>query len=154
MPQFCDMGQTALVPFPRKACWGFFFARRLRLGANPRSWVPETSMLTTRPPEPLCVTLTTDEVLLLLLTYLFLPVLYIRISIPPCLLGKWFFLQSVDNTAHCHTVQKFQIHRFHSIVPTPVQSMEFCFFKCCGLRGISEYYKLHNPISYNLGTGG
>jgi hypothetical protein len=24
MPQICDMGQTALLPFWRKACWGFF----------------------------------------------------------------------------------------------------------------------------------
>jgi hypothetical protein len=24
MPQICDMGQTALFPFRRKACWGFF----------------------------------------------------------------------------------------------------------------------------------
>jgi hypothetical protein len=27
--------------------------RRLRSGANPRSWVPEASMLTPRPPKPL-----------------------------------------------------------------------------------------------------
>jgi hypothetical protein len=31
-----------------------FSNRRLRSGANPRSWVPEASMLTTRPPKPLC----------------------------------------------------------------------------------------------------
>jgi hypothetical protein len=33
-----------------------FFARkirRLRPGSNPRSWIPEASMLTTRPPKPL-----------------------------------------------------------------------------------------------------
>ena len=24
IPQICDMGQTALLPFRRKACWGFF----------------------------------------------------------------------------------------------------------------------------------
>jgi hypothetical protein len=24
MPQICDMGQTALLPFRRKACWGIF----------------------------------------------------------------------------------------------------------------------------------
>ena len=24
MPQICDMGQTALLPLRRKACWGFF----------------------------------------------------------------------------------------------------------------------------------
>jgi hypothetical protein len=28
---------------------------RLRPGANPRSWVPEASMLATRPPKPLLV---------------------------------------------------------------------------------------------------
>jgi hypothetical protein len=48
MSQICDMGQTALLPFRRKACLG-----RLRPGANPRSWVPEVSMLTTRPPKSL-----------------------------------------------------------------------------------------------------
>ena len=33
-----------------------FFARKIRRlqpGSNPRSWVPEASMLTTRPPKPL-----------------------------------------------------------------------------------------------------
>jgi hypothetical protein len=42
------MGPTALLPLRRKACWGFFFApkiRRLRLGANPRTWVPKDSTL-------------------------------------------------------------------------------------------------------------
>jgi hypothetical protein len=42
MPQICDMGLTALFPF-----------RRLRLGLNPRTWVPEASTLTPRPPKPL-----------------------------------------------------------------------------------------------------
>jgi hypothetical protein len=51
--QICDMGQTALPPFRRKACWGFFRPKNptVSAGANPRSWVPETSMLTTRPPK-------------------------------------------------------------------------------------------------------
>jgi hypothetical protein len=56
MTQICDMGQTALLPFRRKACWGFFSpekSRRFRPGANPRSWVPDASMLTTRPPKSL-----------------------------------------------------------------------------------------------------
>jgi hypothetical protein len=44
MPQICDMGQEALLPLRRKSCCGFF---------RPRSWVPEASMLTTRPPKPL-----------------------------------------------------------------------------------------------------
>jgi hypothetical protein len=51
MPQICDMRQTALLPFRRKACWGFFRPkkiRRLRPGLNPLTWVPEASMLTTR----------------------------------------------------------------------------------------------------------
>jgi hypothetical protein len=42
------MGQTALLPLRRKECCGFF-----RPGSNPRSWVPEASVLTTRPPKPL-----------------------------------------------------------------------------------------------------
>jgi hypothetical protein len=46
-PQICDMGPTALLPFRRKA------EDFLRPGFNPRSWVPEASMLTTRPPKPL-----------------------------------------------------------------------------------------------------
>jgi hypothetical protein len=54
MPQICDMGQTALLPLRSHAV--DFFAwkiRRLFPGSNPRSWVPEASMLTTRPPKPL-----------------------------------------------------------------------------------------------------
>ena len=43
--QICDMGDGFTSP-PRKACCGFF-------RPNPRSWVPEASMLTTRPPKPL-----------------------------------------------------------------------------------------------------
>jgi hypothetical protein len=49
------------ISLRRKACWGFFRPkkiRRLRPGANPRSWVPEASMLTTRPPKPLLFALT------------------------------------------------------------------------------------------------
>ena len=42
----CDMGDGFTSP-PRKACCGFFSP-----GSNPRSWVPEASMLTTRPPKP------------------------------------------------------------------------------------------------------
>jgi hypothetical protein len=37
-PQICDMGQTALLPFLRKAGWGFFLPEkiwRLRPGLNP-----------------------------------------------------------------------------------------------------------------------
>jgi hypothetical protein len=66
MPQICNMRQTALLPFRRKACWGFFRPKKIRRlwpGLNPRTWVPEASMLTTRPPKPLteimsCVTVT------------------------------------------------------------------------------------------------
>ena len=40
---------------PKEGMLWIFFARkirRLRPGSNPRSWVPEASMLTTRPPKP------------------------------------------------------------------------------------------------------
>ena len=42
------MGQTALLPFRRKVCWGFFSPwkiRRLRPGLNTRTWVPKASTL-------------------------------------------------------------------------------------------------------------
>ena len=41
LPQICDMGQTALLPIRRKACWGFFppcKIQRLRPGLNQRTW--------------------------------------------------------------------------------------------------------------------
>jgi len=47
-PQINDMGPTALLPFRRKACWGFFRAEnswRLRPGLNPRTWVLKGSTL-------------------------------------------------------------------------------------------------------------
>ena len=40
MPQICDVGKTALLPFRRKAYWG-----RLRSGLNPQTWVPNSSTL-------------------------------------------------------------------------------------------------------------
>jgi hypothetical protein len=52
MPQICDMGQTALLPFRTKACWGIFRPKKIRR-LRPGYWVPEASMLTTRPPKPL-----------------------------------------------------------------------------------------------------
>jgi len=48
MPQICDVGPMALLPFRRKACWGFFRPEkswRLRPGLNPRTWVLEGSTL-------------------------------------------------------------------------------------------------------------
>jgi hypothetical protein len=50
-----NMGQIILLPLPKAGMLWIFPAgkiRRLRSGANPRSWVPEASMLTTRPPKP------------------------------------------------------------------------------------------------------
>jgi hypothetical protein len=47
MPQICDMGQTALLPF-RKGMLRIFSPekiRRLRPGTNPRSWVPKPLVL-------------------------------------------------------------------------------------------------------------
>jgi hypothetical protein len=57
MPQICNIGPTALLPHRRKACCGFF---RLKnpTASNPLSWVPEASMLTTRPPKTLYISLT------------------------------------------------------------------------------------------------
>jgi hypothetical protein len=61
MPQICDMGPTALLPFQRKACLRIFpllKIRWLRPGLNPRTWVPEASTLTPRPPKPLKTSVT------------------------------------------------------------------------------------------------
>jgi hypothetical protein len=57
MLPICDMRQTALLPLWRKACCGFFSPEKSDgfgevWGLNPRSWVPEASMLTTRLPKP------------------------------------------------------------------------------------------------------
>jgi hypothetical protein len=54
MPQICDMGKTALLPFRRHA--EEFFARKnptASAGSEPAILVPEASMQTTRPPKPL-----------------------------------------------------------------------------------------------------
>ena len=55
MPRKSATWETALLP-PQGRHAVDFFARkiqRLRPGSNPRSWVPEASMVTTRPPKPL-----------------------------------------------------------------------------------------------------
>jgi hypothetical protein len=51
MPQSWDMGQIILLHLRRKVCCGGKI-RRLRLGANPRSCVPEASMQNPRPLKP------------------------------------------------------------------------------------------------------
>jgi hypothetical protein len=50
-----NMGQIILLPLPKEGMPWIFppgKIRRLRSGANPRSWVPEASMQTPRPPKP------------------------------------------------------------------------------------------------------
>jgi hypothetical protein len=46
-------GAKGFTSLPMEGMLRIFFARRLRPGTNPRSWVPEASILTTRPPKPL-----------------------------------------------------------------------------------------------------
>ena len=56
MPQSWDMGQNLLLP--EEGMLRIFTPvkiQRLRPGLNPRTWVPEASMLTTRPPKPSCI---------------------------------------------------------------------------------------------------
>ena len=55
MPRKSATWETALLPPQGRHAVDFFARkiRRLRPGSNPRSWVPEASMLTTRPPKPL-----------------------------------------------------------------------------------------------------
>jgi hypothetical protein len=50
-----NMGQIILLPLPKEGMLWIFPAgkiQRLRSWANPRSWVPEASMQTPRPPKP------------------------------------------------------------------------------------------------------
>ena len=56
MPQICDMGQTALLPFRRKARWGFFFALKIPTassGFEPANLGTKGQHATSRPPKPL-----------------------------------------------------------------------------------------------------
>ena len=65
MPQIRDMGQTALLPFRRKACWEFFRPekiQRLRQGSNPRTWGTKGQHATSRPPKPLPTSHTNDHI--------------------------------------------------------------------------------------------
>ena len=57
VPRKSATWETALLPPQGRHAVDFFARkiRRLRPGSNPRSWVPEASMLTTRPPKPLCL---------------------------------------------------------------------------------------------------
>jgi hypothetical protein len=56
MPQSRGHGTDYFTSPPKEGMLWIFPAgkiRRIRSGANPRSWVPEASMLITRPPKPL-----------------------------------------------------------------------------------------------------
>ena len=54
MPQSWNMGQIFYVPSGGRHAEDFYVRKiqRLRPGLNPQTWVPETNMLTTRPPKP------------------------------------------------------------------------------------------------------
>ena len=63
--QICDMGDGFTSPPPQGRHAVDFFAlkiRRLRPGSNLRSWVPEASMLTTRPPKPQTINKYTNRI--------------------------------------------------------------------------------------------
>jgi hypothetical protein len=53
VPQSCDMGQMALLPLQRKACWGFCRPKNDGFGRVWTLWTWVPSMLTTRPPKQL-----------------------------------------------------------------------------------------------------
>ena len=59
MPQICDMGQTALLPLRRKACWGFFRPEK----SDGFGWFEPANLgtkgqhATSKPPKPLYVSL-------------------------------------------------------------------------------------------------
>jgi hypothetical protein len=48
MLQMCDMGKTALLPFRRKACWGFFRPKKSdslgNRGQHANYWTTEAAL--------------------------------------------------------------------------------------------------------------
>jgi hypothetical protein len=54
MPQICDMGQTALLPLRRKACWGFFTLKSPTASARfePANLGTKCQHTTSIPPKP------------------------------------------------------------------------------------------------------
>jgi hypothetical protein len=52
MTQICDMGQGALIPLRRKACWGFFRPEKSDGFGRVRA---KGQHATSRPPKPLCI---------------------------------------------------------------------------------------------------
>jgi hypothetical protein len=55
-----DMGQTALFPLPRKACWGFFRTKNstASAGFKPANSGTKSQHATSRPPKPLLLIIT------------------------------------------------------------------------------------------------
>jgi hypothetical protein len=68
MPQISRHGTHGFRIFPPLKI------RRLRPGLNPRTWVPEASTLTPRPPKPLLFNLTCTELQTIEVLHLFTPV--------------------------------------------------------------------------------
>jgi hypothetical protein len=107
MPQICDMGQTALLPFRRKACCGFF--RPKNPTTSPGS---EPAMLgTTRPPKPLC-----PEVPRVLRK----PKVYHRVHKSPTL----FLVLTQMNPVHASTPNAFK-GPFNIACPSTLRSFSF-----------------------------
>ena len=106
------MGQTALLPFRRKACWGFFFALKNptdSAGFEPANWGTKGQHATSKTTEAAssCCNISSTFFMLLRLEHLNEQKLRMRVS---------FY---VSRTTHCTL----------SVLATDIQSFEtsFCF---------------------------
>ena len=61
MPQSWNMGQILSLSLLRKACWGLFGHPKNLTASNPRTGVPEASMLIIRPRKPLRIAFSTQK---------------------------------------------------------------------------------------------
>ena len=52
MPQSCGHGTDSFTSPPEEGMLRIFTPVKNPMGLNPQTWVPEASMLTTRPPKP------------------------------------------------------------------------------------------------------
>jgi hypothetical protein len=136
MPQSYDMGQTALLPLRRKASWGFF-----QPGLNPRTWVPEASMLTTRPLKP--PTLECNQTQMHHRDWLtnFIHPVHLQFTVMRCfifcLIWFYFFLVCLRDTGASQSSNNFKVSC--TVVPTPIAvplDYRRCVLKVAsGLRG-------------------
>jgi hypothetical protein len=97
--------------------------RRLRLGLNPRTWVPEASTLTPRPPKPLVIDVTVSSNIVCSLNTLLvwpLVVSHLKSCLKHMLRNKtvceWYWTDNNTQSRHCRNMS----HRILKTLPLPI----------------------------------